>query len=250
MLRRHRYALIGLLLYWPAIFIATHIPINDLVRMARLSDKALHFCGYLVLAFFISAVINPYKKVNWFNIKPWMILFVITIYAAADEYLQQFVNRTPDFMDFTANMSGALAAMLILTFLSFWPALLVLTAIYIFALTNLSTSELVFSRIFINAGFHFLAYAFLTLVWIQHIDRYIQIQRKSIPWVNVAAAVPLAFLLFVKLISPLMGKQVWLVDVSTAITGILLAVAVSWITCFINRRMSKKPDSNQHLNST
>jgi hypothetical protein len=243
MLRRHRYALVGLFLYWPGIFIATHVPINRMVRQAGLSDKALHFCGYLVLAFFIFAAVSPYKKLNWLNIKPWIVLLVVTIYAAVDEYLQQFVNRSPDFLDFVANMSGALTAMIILTFLSFWPALLILTAIYIFALTNLSTSELVFSRIFINASFHFLAYAFFTLVWIQHIDRFIQIQRKSLLWIAVAAAVPLAFLLFVKLISPLMGKQVWLVDVSTAITGILLTVAVSWATCFVNRRITKNTEN-------
>lgn len=60
LLRRHKYAIAAILLYWPAVFAATHIPVPKLVRYSGISDKAMHIVAYMVLASLCWLVFSPY----------------------------------------------------------------------------------------------------------------------------------------------------------------------------------------------
>ena len=82
---RHRYVLIGLLLYWPALFAATHIPVPDFVGSMGMSDKKLHYLAYLILVSLLWFAVSPHDRVNWKKAKVWIVLAVIVWYGAIDD---------------------------------------------------------------------------------------------------------------------------------------------------------------------
>ena len=104
--RRHVLTIAALILYWPGIFILTHIPVSVPFLILRLqaSDKILHFVAYLFLVFLLWFSINPDVKVNWRKASVWWILFVVVWYGVIDEWLQGYVGRSPDAMDFAADL--------------------------------------------------------------------------------------------------------------------------------------------------
>jgi hypothetical protein len=139
-------------------------------------------------------------------------------------------------MDFFADLTGAVAGLLILTVFSFWPGSLLFSSILIFAISNLSKIDLLWELPFVNTGFHFLSYAMFTLIWIQYTSRYLPLaaNRLSQPrWLLTALSLPTAFLGLVKLSSIPLGKEVFLVDCVTAFIGIASAVLVSYFTCMV-----------------
>ncbi len=222
--RRHKYVLIALALYWPAIFIATHIPVPDLVRQSGLSDKTMHLVTYMILTFLLWFALEPYQKIDWRYIKPWGMGMGIAAYGLMDEWLQLFVGRGADIYDFIANMIGMLITMVLLTLLDFWIALLVITGLVIFTLTTLSSASMILTNIVINTLFHFGAYAFFTLNWIHILSR---ISRLHGPVKYVLElALPFALLLGVKLVSMQTGKEIFWVDIYTAAAGIISSFIV------------------------
>jgi VanZ family protein len=135
--RRQKLVLAALLLYWPAIFIGTHIPqFPQWAGQIPVSDKVLHFVAYLFLSFLLWFAVNPDKKVHWRKPAAWIILFAVVWYGVIDEWLQMYVGRNADVRDFFADLAGAITGLLILTFVNFWPASLVIAGGGIFAMTN------------------------------------------------------------------------------------------------------------------
>lgn len=238
LLRRHKWVLIGLSVYWPAIFIATHIPVPNWVGQAGMGDKTLHFLSYLGLISLVWFAVSPYERVNWHRWKVWIILAVIVWYGAIDEWLQGFVGRQPEVMDFYADISAALLGLTIMSIFSFWGAVLVLCSIFIFVITNLTHLNILFGNEMINAAFCFLAYSLFTLVWIQFAERHIQIRSKGLRWLGVYAGVPAVVLGGMKLSSLAFGKSIWYMDVVTAVSAIGATVLVSYITFLFCRKKS------------
>ena len=229
---RHKYVLISLLLYWPALFVATHISVPQVVRNAGVSDKKLHFLAYLILVSLLWFVVSPHDRVNWKKAKVWIVLAVIVWYGAADEWLQGFVHRGRDIGDFWADLTGAVTGLVILSIFSFWPGLLVLLGMVIFFVTNLTRVHMVLSSEYVNTAFNFLAYAFFTLVWIQNIHRYIGQRQIGRKWWIAAASVPVLFLASVKAYSLLMtDREIWIYDIATSATAILAMLTVSFLIC-------------------
>ncbi len=230
LLRRHKYSITLLSIYWPAIFILTHIPVPMLARQSGMSDKTMHFLAYMALVFFLWLAISPYQKVNWKKAKAWIILAVIVWYGVFDEWLQGKVGRNADVMDIAADLSGGVAGLVVLSIFSFWPAALVVAAIFIFACSNLSR---IIMLPHINAWFHFAGYAAFTLIWIQYMYRYVRLTAEKLTqprWILSALAVPIALLLVVKLAGIPMGKKVWPMDCFTALTAIGAATITSYFT--------------------
>lgn len=223
--RRHKYILVALCLYWPAIFVATHIPIPQMVRQSGLSDKTMHLVTYMILAFLLWFALEPYRKIDWRYIKPWCMLLGIAAYGLIDEWLQLFVGRGADIFDFVSNMLGTLIAMTLLTLLEFWTALLVITGLVIFTFTNLSSAAMIISSVPVNTVFHFGAYAFLTLNWVHILWRF----RMARPAARILleAAFPLGFLALMKAIAAESGKDIFLIDIYTACAGIGLSLLVA-----------------------
>ena len=236
LLRRHRYALIALALYWPGIFLATHIPtVPGWVCEAGISDKTIHFLAYLVLVFLAWLAISPYEKVSWRRPKVWVALAIIIWYGAFDEWLQGCIGRSADVRDFYANLAGTLAGLGILSVLSFWPGALAISAVYIFTITNLSVIGEIYSQTSINISFHFLAYAGFTLIWIQYIDRYLPLRKPCAKWFLTALALPGSLLVGTKLCSVAMGKNPELISWLTAGTAIVTTVFASVLTGLTTR---------------
>jgi len=239
LLRRHKWILAGLAVYWPAIFIATHIPEFNLPRwvgQSGMGDKTLHFLSYLGLVALVWFAVSPYEKVNWRRGKVWIILAVLVWYGAADEWLQGFVGRQPEVADFYADISAALLGLTIMSIFSFWGTALVLSSIFIFTITNLTRASILFGNEMFNAAFYFLAYTFFTLVWIQFAERNLRIRPDGVKWFGVCTGVPLLVLAGLKLSSLGFGKSIWMMDIVTAGSAIVTTVIVSYVTFWCCRK--------------
>ncbi len=233
LLRRHKYVLMTLLVYWPGLFILTHIPIPELARQSGMSDKTMHVLAYLALVFVWWFSISPYKKVNWQKAKVWMTLGVMVWYSAFDEWLQGCMGRSADVRDFYANLVGTIIGLVILSIFSFWPSCLIISGVFVFSVTNLSSIDLLAELPWLNIGFHFFGYAGFTLIWIQYMQRYIRLVR--VKWIAAALGAPAVLLAGVKLCSIGLGKDVSFIDSGTAVTAIAASVVVSWLVCRQNR---------------
>ncbi|MFN0250895.1 MAG: VanZ family protein [Kofleriaceae bacterium] len=99
-----RWQLVALPAYWALLFTATHYPRVKIPGELPHGDKLLHFGAFGVLAFlfwqFASARGPLHRRFVW------IAAVVLVPYAALDEWLQQFVGRFTDVMDFIANTAG------------------------------------------------------------------------------------------------------------------------------------------------
>ncbi|NQV36088.1 MAG: VanZ family protein [Phycisphaeraceae bacterium] len=140
---RKKLTLISVIIYWPAIFFLTHTPLPKVVHQANLSDKHLHFMVYFILVFLLWGAIKPYSKVTWSKPTVWIILAVTVWYGVMDEWLQGFVHgRTADVHDFWADLAGTLTSLAILSILSFWPALITMSAMAVFVCVNSAKADI------------------------------------------------------------------------------------------------------------
>jgi len=242
LLRRHKYILLILFVYWPGLFVLTHIPLPPLARQSGMSDKMMHILAYLALVFLWWFSISPYKKVDWRKAAVWLALAVMVWYSAFDEWLQGRIGRSADVADFFADLGGVLFGLLILSIFSFWQSCLIISGLFIFAVTNLSTIDMLAEMPWLNIGFHFVGYAGFTLVWIQYMHRYIPLVRFK--WLASALGLPVALLVGVKLCSIGLGKPVSFIDSGTALVAVTAAVVVSCLTCCHN---CSPPSTNYKL---
>jgi len=241
--RRQKLTIISLLLYWPTIFILAHIRVPQSVREAHVSDKSLHFLTYLGLVFLLWFAIRPDRTVNWRKAAVWWVLLVIVWYGVADELLQDLVvGRSCDVMDFFANLIGALAGLILFTFLTFWPALLVVTGIVIFVSANLTQANLADLLPVANVMlmFHLFAYGFFTMLWIRNMHLFISLKAPKPKWLITALALPAGFLLAVQLFSVISSKDFEVWDVIISAVGIATVVGITYLTALFRRRTTGK----------
>ncbi|MBN2595039.1 MAG: VanZ family protein [Sedimentisphaerales bacterium] len=214
-----------LVLYWPALFVLAHIPIPRVVQEADVSDKDLHFLAYLILTFLLWLTVRGNEKVNWRGAAPWLVLSVIVVYGILDEWLQNYVaGRSCDVQDFYMDLAGALTGLIIFSFLTFWPAVLLVVATFIFGITNVTRANLSDLLPVTNAVFHFLAYSILTVLWIQCIRLFLAVKAPKAKWLILALAGPTGFLIIVKLFSVIVGKELAFSDIIIAFGAIVTVV--------------------------
>lgn len=236
LLRRHKSVLIALGIYWPVIFWLTHIPVPDIARQSGMSDKTMHVMAYFALTFLIWFAISPYEKVRWNRKKVWILLAVVVWYGAMDEYLQGRVGRSADVLDFVADLFGLVLALGILSVFGFWSALLTASAIFVFVISNMSNLLMLYPQYHLNTAFHLTAYTAFALIWIQHAERYSSQQFGSFSWLRYAIIVPVLLLIAIKGTAPLFNRQLWWVDVATALFGIVSAIIITICTVHFTRR--------------
>jgi VanZ family protein len=230
--------LIPLVLYWPALFVLSHIPIPKMVYRAQVSDKSLHFIAYLVLVFLLWFAVNPDRKVNWRKAGAWWVLLVVTWYGAADEVLQSFVGRSCDAMDFLSNLAGTFAGLILFTFLTFWPALLAVTAITVFLLTNLASTnptELVPRA---SVAFYMLAYGFVAGLWVWNMRALLPARGPRLKWLTAMLVPPMVFLAIVKVCALMLDKPFSTTGVISSAAGIIVAVAAVCLALLLRRKSS------------
>ena len=216
-----------LIFYWSALFVLTHVPIPDAIQKADVSDKSLHFLAYLILTFLLWSVVSGDKKVKWTRAAPWLVLFVIVVYGILDEWLQNYVaGRSCDVRDFFSDLAGALTGLILSSFLTFWPAALLVVATFIFGVTNVTRTNLADLLPLTDAVFHLIAYAILTILWIHCMHIFLTAKAHKAKWFISAIAGPAGFLIIVKLFSITAGKDFVLSEIIISFVAILVVAAV------------------------
>jgi len=202
------------------------------------SDKILHFLIFLILSFLLWFAVSPNRKVNWRKITVWVVFLVMAGYGAVDEWLQSYVGRSADIMDFSSDMAGLLTGLILFSFFTFWPAFLVVTGIAIFLLTNLTRVNPADLLPRTNALFHLSAYAIFTVLWIQCISRWL-IKTPRLKGLIVTLVIPTGLLLAVKLFSAFFGRYFNVRDVIISAAAIASVVVIYYITSLLQYRKSK-----------
>jgi VanZ family protein len=95
-----------LLLYWGAIFLATHTPPVHMPTDIPYSDKLAHFTAFAGLAFLLTLALYIWRPFRW----RWLLVAVMiaAIYGMLDEFTQSYVGRHADVRDWLADVAGAI----------------------------------------------------------------------------------------------------------------------------------------------
>jgi len=233
-----------LVLYWPGLFVVAHIPIPHVVQEAEVSDKSLHFLAYLILTFLIWSAVSGDRKVKWRRAAPWLVLFLIVVYGILDEWLQTFVaGRSCDVRDFFTDLAGVLAGLILSSFLTFWPAGLLVVATFIFGVTNVTRANLGDLMPVTNAVFHLVAYAILTALWIQCTHLFLDVKAPKAKWLILVLAGPTGFLIIVKLFSVIAGKDFALSDIIISFGAIAAVVTVFYLRALFHKTKGSKSEN-------
>ena len=234
LLNRHKITIFLLVSYWIALIIFAHIQVPDSVRSANISDKALHVLAYLVLTFFLWFSIKPHEKVKWHKIHVWLVFLIITGYGAIDEVIQSFVGRTCDVLDIAANISGILLSLFILTFLSFRTAVLLVSAIVIFGITNVTKTNLTDIFPLANTTFQLFTYTIFTFFWLLNLNIFFSKKPSPVQWLTQAIGFPACFLIIILIFSILAGKDMKLFDMLVPAFTIIAVISIGFLKMIIN----------------
>lgn len=242
--RRQKVTITLLLFYWPAIFTLTHIPLPPMPAIFRniwQPDKIFHCIVYLILVFLLWSAISPFGKVNWGRPAAWWILLVVVWYGVTDEWLQGYVNRSPDVMDFLADLTGALTGLILLSFFSFWPAFLVLTGGSIFITANLTRQANWPEQLpVINTAFCFFAYVFFCLLWMRYMHHFFPVKAPQLRWLTGALALPTALLIAAELFSAVAGGGFRPQDIAVSLGGIAVSAAAVFLAALLKHNFAGK----------
>lgn len=213
--------------YWPMLFVATHIPRPPHLQIFG-RDLTLHFTAYFLLTLLFWLARHHRLRPHWFKRTPYLVIGIIAVYAALDEILQMFVNRHAAVIDWLADVTGCLTALVILTLLrrgwhwltAYWLVLLILTH------WPVKDSAFVTLPPFLQQYefcFTFTAYVILTLLfW-----RSCCPQPRFMMTAKVAATtlfVMPIYALFDEFLSHLMGRGFHTSDLLAALSGIFVAI--------------------------
>jgi len=223
LIRRQKITIALLVLYWIALVVVTHMPIPKLVYEAQVSDKWLHFLGYINLVFLLWFTVYHDRKVNWRSRWTWLVLLAAAAYGGLDELSQPWFGRSCDIEDFAANAVGIMTGLVLFTFLSFWQALPMVMAITIFGVTNLVHTDLSKLAPVANTAFHIFAYGGFALIWAKFMDLYLPC-RTFFKWLIIALAGPVVLLFVVKGGSVLLARPFAATDLLFAFLGIIAAI--------------------------
>lgn len=101
-----RPATIVLAVYWLAMFVGTHVPRIPVSMEGGGTDKWLHFGAYAGLGFLLSTTLFLRGTPASTGRRALVVIFVGLLYGVADEWLQGFVGRDPDVLDWCADALG------------------------------------------------------------------------------------------------------------------------------------------------
>jgi VanZ family protein len=116
LLRNARMWQLALAVYWIALFIATHIPIERVPPAATTYDKVAHLVAFAGLGALFAATweISAGRLNARHLLRAW---FVIMLYAAFEESTQPIVNRHASILDWLADAVGAAIGLLLFLWL-------------------------------------------------------------------------------------------------------------------------------------
>jgi VanZ family protein len=245
--RRRKFVLAALMLYWPAIFVLTHVPhLPKWVIKTQLGDKTPHFLAYLGLVFLWWFAISPHKRVDWFGARVWITIAAMAIYGTLDEWLQGYVGRNPDVWDFAADMAGAIAGLLLLTVFEFWAAALIVGSGVVFGATSIMRMDIVMLMPRTSPVFYLFSYALISGCWVNHLARRHNLVPGDPRWLPAALLVPLALVVIVHGYAALVVGRSHVSPVVAGLTAIITVVGTVWLVGVLRYRAahSSPPDQN------
>ena len=100
--------------YWIFLFCVTHFPrLSFGPDLPNWTDRIAHVVAFGLLAFlFFRSVQTSRRKLS--DTFVWAAGVLLCAYAAVDEYLQQFVQRSPDVRDWACDAAGIIAVLAVL----------------------------------------------------------------------------------------------------------------------------------------
>lgn len=120
-LQSHKKYLVHLPLitYWIILFILTSLPAGFAIETKDIGDKFLHFGAYALLSVLLYLNLYFQNKIKVLNKFPaTFTVLIASIYGLFDEIHQMFVpGRSAEFLDWLADFSGSLVAVLIIGYL-------------------------------------------------------------------------------------------------------------------------------------
>ena len=227
MTMRLRYIFItALVLYWPVIFLFSHMPnVPGWILRTQMSDKTLHYLGYLLLVFLWWFSIFPSQRPTLFSRSLWFTIAMMLVYGAADEWLQRFTHRTPDIMDFAADMLGVLTGLVIFGVAGLRLSALGITTVCIFVLTSLCRTDPLSFVPFIDILFYIGAYGLVTLLWMGYLRKRQGLSQVELFFLSLL--MPAILLSITLLTAAMMGKQFAPDRLIAAAAGILTPLAAA-----------------------
>jgi VanZ family protein len=103
--------------YWITLFTLTHLPRVPVAVAGRLSDKAMHFLAYAVLAGLLYIAMCASRSL-WKR-PAFLVIAVTLLYGAMDELTQPLVGRSCEFLDWVADAAGALSVVGLFAFVRY-----------------------------------------------------------------------------------------------------------------------------------
>lgn len=238
------------MLYWPALFVLTHVPMPESVQAAHVADKGLHFVAYFLLVLLIWGSVSPYERVRWNRATVWWVLLVLLCYGAVDEWSQGWVRgRSTDVGDYYADVAAAVTGLLLMSFFTFWAAWLWGSALAIFTVSVVAKGDLTSKMPLTTVLIHMISFSLFTVVWIFYLSQPSgEAQEVGVPlwrrvgthpqgrlqWVWRACAVPFGLLAILKLGTLLVERDFPLVEVGAA--ALVIGIWVAAVLVFANTR--------------
>jgi hypothetical protein len=223
------------------MFLCTHLPqVPRWIGQVPLSDKTLHYAAYLILIFLLWFAINPDRKVNWRKAPVWWILFIVVWYGAMDEWLQSYVGRDADIMDFFADLLGTVTGLIVLSFFPFWPASLAMTGAAIFILTNSLRANIAEQLPILDAAFHFCAYSFFSMLWARYIHNFLHVKPPQFRWFIGVLALPAGLLFAFEIFLLFAGNELRPLSMLTSFVGIITVVLIIFLTVTLSTFLRQK----------
>jgi VanZ family protein len=106
LLRNARLWQSALAIYWLALFIGTHLPLDRVPQPARTHDKWAHLIAFALLSGLFATTWE--LSAGRLNVRHLMrAWFLIVLYSAFDEATQPFVGRYASVIDWLADAAGA-----------------------------------------------------------------------------------------------------------------------------------------------
>ena len=224
---RLRYLFVAaLVLYWPVIFLLAHMPnVPGWILRTQMSDKALHYLGYLLLVFFWWFSIFPSRRPTLFSKPTWFTIAMMLVYAATDEWLQRFTHRLPDIMDFAADMLGVLTGLVIFGVVGMRLSALGVVTVCIFVLTSLCKTDPLSFVPFVDILFYIGAYGLVSLLWMDYLRKKPGLSRVEFTFLSLL--MPAILLSVTLLVASIMGKPFAVDRLIAAAAGILVPIAAA-----------------------
>jgi VanZ family protein len=113
---RRRAVTAALVLYWIALFTATHLPRIPRPLELNVSDKWEHYAAYAILGLLLAARRAASGPLSW-RAMTWIWAAAI-VYGAFDELTQPLFGRHDDLLDWRADIVGSATGILVFAVLA------------------------------------------------------------------------------------------------------------------------------------